>query len=37
VRNGADGERVDIDATKFVRILSGRLPGAGILSHPLPL
>ena len=35
--NGADGERVDIDAIEFVRILSGRLPGAGILSHPLPL
>ena len=35
--NGADGERVDIDAIEFVRILSGRLPGAGILSNPLPL
>jgi uncharacterized protein (TIGR03083 family) len=35
--NGTDGERVDIDAIEFVRILSGRLPGAGILSHPLPL
>jgi uncharacterized protein (TIGR03083 family) len=35
--NGADGERVDIDAIEFIRILSGRLPGTGILSHPLPL
>ncbi len=35
--NGSGGERVDIDAVEFVRILSGRLPGAGILSHPLPL
>jgi len=35
--NGGDGERVDIDAIEFVRILSGRLPGAGILSYPLPL
>ena len=34
---GADGERVDIDAIDFVRTLSGRLPGAGVLSHPLPL
>jgi hypothetical protein len=36
-RQGTNGERVDIDAITFVRILSGRLPGAGILSHPLPL
>jgi hypothetical protein len=35
--SGANGERVDIDAIEFVRILAGRLPGAGILSHPLPL
>ena len=35
--NGTDGDRVDVDAIEFIRILSGRLPGAGILSHPLPL
>jgi uncharacterized protein (TIGR03083 family) len=34
---GTNGERVDIDAITFVRILSGRLPGTGILAHPLPL
>jgi len=34
---GVDGERVDIDALDFIRTLSGRLPGTGVLSHPLPL
>ncbi len=34
---GVDGERVEIDALDFIRTLSGRLPGAGVLSHPLPL
>jgi uncharacterized protein (TIGR03083 family) len=34
---GVDGERVQIDALDFIRTLSGRLPGTGILSHPLPL
>jgi hypothetical protein len=34
---GVDGERVEIDAIEFVRVLSGRRPGAGVLSHPLPL
>jgi uncharacterized protein (TIGR03083 family) len=34
---GVDGERVEIDALDFVRTLSGRLPGTGVLSHPLPL
>jgi uncharacterized protein (TIGR03083 family) len=34
---GLDGERVEIDAIEFIRTLSGRLPGAGVLSHPLPL
>jgi uncharacterized protein (TIGR03083 family) len=34
---GADGERVELDALDFVRTLSGRRPGAGVLSHPLPL
>jgi hypothetical protein len=34
---GVDGERVEIDAIEFVRVLSGRRPGTGILTHPLPL
>ena len=34
---GVAGERVEIDTLDFIRTLSGRLPGAGILSHPLPL
>ena len=34
---GVGGERVEIDALDFIRTLSGRLPGAGVLSHPLPL
>ncbi len=34
---GAGGERVEIDALDFVRTLAGRLPGAGVLSNPLPL
>jgi uncharacterized protein (TIGR03083 family) len=34
---GAGGERVDIDAIEFIRILSGRLPGTGVLGNPLPL
>jgi uncharacterized protein (TIGR03083 family) len=34
---GVDGERVDVDAIEFIRILSGRLPGTGVLRHPLPL
>ncbi len=34
---GTDGERVEIDAITFIRILSGRLPGTGVLAHPLPL
>jgi uncharacterized protein (TIGR03083 family) len=34
---GVDGERVDLDALDFTRTLSGRLPGSGVLSHPLPL
>ena len=36
-RQGAGGEHVEIDALDFVRTLSGRLPGAGVLRHPLPL
>jgi uncharacterized protein (TIGR03083 family) len=34
---GVDGERVEMDALDFLRTLSGRLPGSGVLSHPLPL
>ena len=34
---GVAGERVEIDTLDFIRTLSGRLPGVGILSHPLPL
>ncbi len=34
---GVGGERVEIDAVEFVRILSGRRPGTGVLAHPLPL
>jgi uncharacterized protein (TIGR03083 family) len=34
---GRDGERVDIDAITFILTLSVRLPGTGILAHPLPL
>jgi uncharacterized protein (TIGR03083 family) len=35
--HGTDGERVEIDAIDFIRVLSGRLPGTGVLSNPLPL
>ena len=35
--HGEGGERVTIDALEFVRTLAGRLPGAGVLRHPLPL
>jgi hypothetical protein len=34
---GVDGERVEINALEFIRVLSGRLPGTGVLAHPLPL
>jgi hypothetical protein len=34
---GSGGEEVTIDAIDFVRTLSGRLPGTGVLAHPLPL
>jgi uncharacterized protein (TIGR03083 family) len=34
---GTDGERVEIDALDFIRVLSGRLPGTGVLANPLPL
>lgn len=34
---GADGERVQIDAVGFVRVLSGRGEGSGVLSHSFQL
>jgi uncharacterized protein (TIGR03083 family) len=34
---GVGGERVEIDALDFIRVVSGRLPGAGVLANPLPL
>jgi uncharacterized protein (TIGR03083 family) len=34
---GSGGERVEIDAIEFIRVLSGRAPGTGVLSHQLPL
>jgi uncharacterized protein (TIGR03083 family) len=35
--HGSDGERVEIDAVEFIRVLSGRRPGTGVLGNPLPL
>lgn len=34
---GDGGEHVRIDAVEFVRILSGRAPGTGVLANPMPL
>jgi uncharacterized protein (TIGR03083 family) len=34
---GEGGERVEMDALDFIRTLSGRLPGSGVMRHPLPL
>jgi uncharacterized protein (TIGR03083 family) len=36
-RTTADGERVEIDAVEFVRVLSGRAPGTGVLANVMPL
>ena len=36
-RQGQGGERAGIDALDFIRTLTGRLPGTGVLSNPLPL
>jgi uncharacterized protein (TIGR03083 family) len=33
----SDGERVEIDAIEFIRVLSGRREGTGVLANPLPL
>lgn len=35
--HGTGGEQVEIDALDFIRTLSGRLTGAGVLSNTLPL
>jgi len=34
---GGTGDAVELDALDFVRTVSGRLPGTGVLAHPLPL
>lgn len=34
---GVNGERHEMDAIDFIRTISGRLPGTGVLRHPLPL
>jgi uncharacterized protein (TIGR03083 family) len=34
---GSGGEHVEMDALDFVRTLAGRLPGTGVMRHPLPL
>ena len=36
-RHGTGGETVRLDAVEFVRILAERVPGEGVLAHPLPL
>jgi len=36
-RQSQGGEHVEMDALDFIRTLSGRLPGAGVMRHPLPL
>jgi hypothetical protein len=36
-RSGDGGEHVAIDASEFCRTLAGRIPGEGVLRHPLPL
>lgn len=35
--HGEAGERVEIDALEFIRVLSGRRPGTGVLANPFPL
>ncbi len=34
---GDGGEHVEMDALDFIRTLCGRLPGSGVMRHPLPL
>ncbi|MGB3685238.1 MAG: hypothetical protein WA991_05355 [Ornithinimicrobium sp.] len=33
---GEGGERVETDALDFIRTQAGRLPGTGVMRHPLP-
>ena len=35
--SGTGGEQVEMDALDFIRTLAGRLPGTGVMRHPLPL
>jgi hypothetical protein len=35
--HGIGGERVVIDALDFIRVVSGRLPGTGVLANSFPL
>jgi uncharacterized protein (TIGR03083 family) len=34
---GVHGEHIEIDTVDFIRTLTGRLPGTGVLANPLPL
>jgi uncharacterized protein (TIGR03083 family) len=34
---GVGGERVEMDALEFIRVVSGRLPGTGVMANPFPL
>jgi uncharacterized protein (TIGR03083 family) len=34
---GVGGERVEMDALDLIRVVSGRVPGTGVLANPLPL
>jgi len=34
--SSGDGEALTLDAIEFCRILSGRVPGTGLLGHPVP-
>lgn len=36
-RHGGGGERVELDALEFIRVVSGRLPGSGVLANSFPL
>jgi hypothetical protein len=36
-RQGRDGEHVRLDALDYIRTLTGRRSGTGVLSNPLPL
>jgi len=36
-RRGDSGEHVSVDAVEFIRIVSMRAPGTGVLANPMPL